>query len=197
VRVSVYVVLSRSTTVPSRVIRMVTGDEYTHASLALDPGLELMFSFGRRRVLNPFAGCFKRERFDDALYQGMDVLPGLVLEVPVTTAQRDAVRARVAEILLDGHTYRYNFPGALARGRVGREDDRRYFCSEFVYDVLRGAGVCDLGVPRATVRPQTLLQLPGTVVYRGNLKEYRPPAGAPVTAVPALTWDRTHVRIAA
>lgn len=193
---SVYVVLSRSTTVPSRLIRMVTRDEFTHAALALDPALDLMFSFGRRGVLNPFAGCFKRERFDDALYRGMDELPGLVLEVPVTPAQQDAVRARVAEILLDGHTYRYNFPGVLARGRMGREDDRRYFCSEFVYDVLRGAGVCDLGMSRARVRPQTLLDLPGRVVFQGNLKAYPRRVATPAAVAP-LVFDDGRVRVAA
>ncbi|MFE5337085.1 hypothetical protein ACFQ8E_14330 [Isoptericola sp. NPDC056573] len=184
---SIYVVLSRSSTVLSRTIRLATRDEYTHAALALDADLELMFSFGRRRASNPFVGCFKRERLDDDLYRGMDRLPGVVLEVPVTPRQRDAVGARVAEFLLDSHTYAYNAPG-LVTGLLGRgsEDDRRFFCSEFVYHVLRDAGVCDLGVPRWKVRPQTLLAVPGTVVYRGDLKRYRPSdlAAAPV---PALT----------
>lgn len=184
--VSIYVVLSRSSTVLSRTIRLATRDEYTHAALALDADLELMFSFGRRRASNPFVGCFKRERLDDDLYRGMDRLPGVVIEVPVTAGQRDAVGARVAEFLLDSHTYAYNAPG-LVTGLLGRgsEDDRRFFCSEFVYHVLRDAGVCDLGVPRWKVRPQTLLDVPGAVVYRGDLKRYRPSdlAAAPVPAL--------------
>lgn len=185
--VSIYVVLSRSSTVLSRTIRLATRDEYTHAALALDADLELMFSFGRRRASNPFVGCFKRERLDDELYRGMDRLPGVVMEVPVTPRQRDAVGARVAEFLLDSHTYAYNAPG-LVTGLLGRgsEDDRRFFCSEFVYHVLRDAGVCDLGVPRWKVRPQTLLDVPGTVVYRGDLKRYRA-ADLDTAPIPALT----------
>ncbi|WP_139820901.1 hypothetical protein [Krasilnikoviella flava] len=183
---SIYVVLSRSSTVLSRTIRLATRDEYTHAALALDADLELMFSFGRRRASNPFVGCFKRERLDDDLYRGMDRLPGVVIEVPVTPQQRDAVGASVAEFLLDGHRYAYNAPG-LVTGLLGRgsEDDRRFFCSEFVYHVLRDAGVCDLGVPRWKVRPQSLLSLPGTVVFRGDLKRYRAAdlAQAPVPAL--------------
>jgi len=181
--VSIYVVLSRSSTVLSRTIRLATRDEYTHAALALDADLELMFSFGRRRASNPFVGCFKRERLDDDLYRGMDRLPGVVIEVAVTPEQRDAVAESVAQFLLDGHLYAYNAPG-LVTGLLGRgsEDSRRFFCSEFVYHVLRDAGVCDLGVPRWKVRPQTLLDVPGTVVYRGDLKRYRPAdvAQAPV-----------------
>jgi len=184
--VSIYVVLSRSSTVLSRTIRLATRDEYTHAALALDADLELMFSFGRRRASNPFVGCFKRERLDDDLYRGMDRLPGVVIEVPVSARQREVVGARVAEFLLDSHTYAYSAPGVVT-GLLGRgsEDDRRFFCSEFVYHVLRDAGVCDLGIPRWKVRPQTLLQVPGTVVYRGDLKRYRA-ADLDAAPVPAL-----------
>ncbi len=81
-RVNVYVVLSRSRTVLSRTIALATRDEFTHSSLALDQGLDLMFSFGRRRAGNPFVGCFRRERFDDGLYRGMDVVPGSCSRCP-------------------------------------------------------------------------------------------------------------------
>lgn len=186
--VSIYVVLSRSSTVLSRTIRLATRDEYTHAALALDADLELMFSFGRRRASNPFVGCFKRERLDDDLYRHMPELPGIVLEVPVTPQQREAVCAQVAEVLLDSHTYTYNAPG-LVSGLFGRgsEDDRRFFCSEFVYQMLHGAGVCDLGVPRWKVRPQTLLQVPGEVVFRGDLKRFAAPRD-PARAAASLAF---------
>lgn len=201
---SVFVVLSRSSTVLSRTIRLATGDRYTHAALALDEDLDLMFSFGRRRARNPFVGCFKRERLDDEVYRSMDALPGLVLEVPATVAQREAVGAEVGRFLLDGHTYSYNTPGLL-RGLVGRgtEDGNRYFCSEFVYHVLRHAGICDLGVPRWEVRPQTLRDVPGTILFEGDLKEYAARSrrtgatGTPPLAPGTLTVGRTGVRIAA
>ncbi|PZR52737.1 hypothetical protein DNL40_10195 [Xylanimonas oleitrophica] len=193
----VYVVLSRSDTVLSRLIGAVTGDEYTHAALALDPGLGLMFSFGRRRAGNPFVGCFKRERLDDDVYGRARELPGVVLAVPVTPAQREAVCGQLAQFLLDSHAYRYNTAG-LVSALVGRgsEDDTRFFCSEFVYHVLHRAGVCDLGVPRRLVHPQTLLGVPGEVLFEGDLKAYAA-AAAPAERGASLTFDRTRVRMAA
>ncbi|MCK0115530.1 hypothetical protein MWU57_00640 [Isoptericola sp. S6320L] len=180
---NVYVVLSCSTTVLSRAIRWATGAEFTHAALALDPELEDMFSFGRRRAGNPFVGCFKRERIDDELYRRMPVLPGAVIEVPVTAQQREVVDAQVARFALDSGAYSYNHAGLVGRGS---ESSTRFVCSEFVYHVLRSAGVCDLGVPRWKVSPQMLLRVPGDMVFRGDLKQYRP-----------LTLDGTRVRIAA
>ncbi|MBL0886353.1 hypothetical protein [Myceligenerans indicum] len=184
---AVYVVLSRSSTVPSRLIGVMTGDRLTHAALALDPGLEYMFGFGRRGTTNPLSGCFRRERLDDPLYERMGSLPGLVLEVPVTGAQHEAVRAQVEAFLLDGHRYRYNFTGLLdhVTGRA-KEDAYRFFCSEFVYHVLHQAGVCDLRIPRSQVRPQTLLSLPGRVVFDGDLLRYRAPVNARVPWRPSL-----------
>lgn len=193
---NVYVVLSRSTTVLSRAIRWATGAEFTHAALALDPGLEHMFSFGRRRAGNPFVGCFKRERLDDELYRRMPVLPGAVIEVPATPRQRVAVEASIARFTVDSDAYSYNHAGLLGQGS---EDSTRFVCSEFVYHVLRDAGVCDLGMPRWKVSPQTLLRVPGDVVFRGDLKGYRPgpTPHAPAMATAPLTSDRTRVRIAA
>ncbi|WP_460703730.1 hypothetical protein [Myceligenerans halotolerans] len=170
---AVYVVLSRSTTVPARLIGALTRDRVTHAALALDPDLEYMFGFGRRGTRNALSGCFRRERLDDPLYERMGSLPGLVLEVSVTAVQHEAIRAQVEAFLLDGHRYRYNFAGLLdhVTGRT-REDAYRFFCSEFVYHVLYQAGVADLRVPRSQVRPMTLLSLPGRVVFDGDLLRY-------------------------
>jgi hypothetical protein len=194
-RVNVYVVLSRSRTVLSRTIALATRDEFTHSSLALDPGLDLMFSFGRRRAGNPFVGCFRRERFDDGLYRGMDVVPGVVLEVPVTPEQHEAIRVRITEFLLDSHAFSYNVRGLVgARFGRGHEAEDRFFCSEFVYHVLHGAGVCDLGVERWQVRPQTLLDLPGRVVFRGDLKDYVAAHGALAT-LPSLTFHHARERV--
>lgn len=193
---NVYVVLSRSRTVLSRTIALATRDEFTHASLALDPGLELMFSFGRRRPGNPFIGCFRRERFDDGLYRGMDEVPGAVLEIPVTPEQHEAVCTRISEFLLDSHAYSYNASG-LVNVLIGRgtQDDTRFFCSEFVYHVLQGAGVCDLGVERWQVRPQMLTELPGEVVFRGDLKAYSARHRPGVRA--GLTVDGAGLRLLA
>lgn len=42
-----YVVLTRTNTVISRLIHLVTRDEYTHAALALDRDLKEMYSFAQ------------------------------------------------------------------------------------------------------------------------------------------------------
>lgn len=51
---SIYVLITRTNTLLSRSIRLATGAEYTHVSLALDRGLTRMYSFARRFDRIPF-----------------------------------------------------------------------------------------------------------------------------------------------
>jgi hypothetical protein len=182
-----YIVLSRSETALSRMIRAVKGDEYTHAALALDAGLEYMFSFGRRRAYNPFVGCFKRERIGEALCGAYAEFPGAVIELPVSGAQYGNAVALIEAFLLDSHLYGYNYLGLMGNllGRSHRIGTR-FFCSEFVYHVLHKSGVCDLGKPRGLVRPQDLMSVKGRVIFRGDLKEYASPPRRGVDAAPGI-----------
>ncbi|MDR1206586.1 MAG: hypothetical protein LBL26_14095 [Peptococcaceae bacterium] len=169
----VYVILSRSQTLLSRAIRALNGDQYTHAAISLDRRLEYMFSFGRRRACNPFVGCFKRESMDEGIYKAYHRIPGVVLEIPVTQSQYERIHLEIESFLLNSHNYDYNVSGLLGyMFNTAWEDDSRFFCSEFVYHILRKSGVCDWGKPRGSVRPQNLLNLNGRLIFEGNLKEY-------------------------
>lgn len=46
----IYIVLTRTNTLISRIIRLFMNDEYTHAAIALDKELNNMYSFGRKYV---------------------------------------------------------------------------------------------------------------------------------------------------
>jgi hypothetical protein len=170
-----YVVLSRSPTILSKIIHTVKNNAYTHAALALDSRLEYMFSFGRRRAGNPFIGCFKRERIGDEFYRSCAEVPGIVIELSVSLTQYENASAKIGAFLLDSHLYGYNYLGLVGNLwgiNCPCPADLRFFCSEFVYHVLYESGVCDLNKPRSLVCPQDLMDIKGRVVYTGNLKEY-------------------------
>ncbi|MDR1292236.1 MAG: hypothetical protein LBJ91_02415 [Clostridiales Family XIII bacterium] len=166
----VFIVLTRSPTLLSRLVRRVTRAKYTHAALALDEGLEYMFSFGRRRASNPFVGCFKRESLNDDIYGACAELPGVVAEIPVTPAQYAEICGIIESFLLNHHNYSYNTLGLIRNlARVPAENDKRFFCSEFVYYVLNESGVCDFGMLREGIRPEMLLKVNGRIAFEGDL----------------------------
>ena len=53
-----YIVISQTGTLLSRILKQITGAEYNHASISLSRDLERMYSFGRRHPYNPFWGGF-------------------------------------------------------------------------------------------------------------------------------------------
>lgn len=170
-----YIVLVRTKTVISRLIQFATKDEYTHAAISLDEDLDCMYSFGRRYALFPFIGRFKREAIDKGVYRFHKTLPGIVLEFEVPENQYQEAQSLVSQFILKDHILKYNYLGlvhGLFNMAVYCED--RFTCSEFVYYVFKASGILDFEVPRNLVRPQNFLDIGGKVVYKGNLKEYRP-----------------------
>jgi hypothetical protein len=174
---AVYLVLSRSKSIVSRMIHAMTRDEFTHAALALDAELMYMFSFGRRRENNPFSGCFKHERLDDEFYLRHRYLPGVIIKIPVTAEQYAGIAMDIFRFMLDGHKYSFDARGLVrAAVRLKRKKyEYKYFCSEFVYHILHKNRVCDLGKAGKTVSPQDLSGLDAGKIFRGNLLEYAPP----------------------
>lgn len=168
----VYIVLTRTNSVISRLIHLVTQDDYTHAALALDRELQEMYSFARKYTFNPFIGRFKHEHLDEGLYKLSKRLPGVVLELDVSPKEYAEVRATVQEFIDNSYRYKYNCRGllyGLLKKTTTRDD--RFLCSQFVYHVLHQAGIVDFQMPANLVKPQDFLKLPGRVVYQGDLKK--------------------------
>ena len=46
----IYVLLSRTHTMPARLIRLFTGEPYSHTSIALDIELKSLYSFARKHI---------------------------------------------------------------------------------------------------------------------------------------------------
>ena len=57
----VYIILTYTGTILSKIIKYYTGNEFSHVSIALDSQLRKMYSFGRLNPYNPFWGGFVHE----------------------------------------------------------------------------------------------------------------------------------------
>jgi hypothetical protein len=169
-----YVVLTRTNTVISRLIKHFTKDEYTHASISFDKELNNMYSFARRNTYNPFIGRFKKEDINEGLYKFCDTLPGAIIEIEVSKEQYEKANELLDHFILNSSLYKYNYKG-LWYNLLNKPitNDHRFLCSEFVYHILKESSIADFKISRNLVRPQSLLDLEGTIVYKGNLKEIK------------------------
>ncbi len=171
-----YIVLTRTNTMISRLIQLFKHDEYTHASISLDKELNHMYSFGRRTTYNPFIGRFKKEDINEGIYKFWDTLPGTIIEVEVSKEQYENAKEILDEFISNSDLYKYNYKG-LIHCILNKEviSENRFLCSEFVYHILKESGAADLKISRNLVRPESLLNIEGNLIYKGDLKEIRLP----------------------
>ncbi len=171
----VYIVLSKTQTLPSNVIKMWTREPYAHTSLAFDIELNEMYSFARKRLHNPFYCGFISEDITTGVF-GRDVKTECrVMRLWITSAQRKRVEKILDKFKAERNLYKYNYLGVFG-SVLGRSVERRYnyFCSQFVYTVLVKAKVDVFEKKPGLVRPRDFrLWREPEIIYEGRLNQYR------------------------
>lgn len=65
----IYIVLTYTGTILSKLVKMYTKKEYSHVSIALDEDLKEMYSFGRTYAYCPFIAGFVHEEIDKGTFK--------------------------------------------------------------------------------------------------------------------------------
>lgn len=171
-----YIVVSQTGSIVSKILKLLTGARYNHVSVALDETLTPMYSFARKYTYNPFWGAFVRE------YPGRGALGRfkntevVVLELNCSSEQYDAVAARLEKMYREREKYRYNYRGLFSAYFSKKYHKKHhYYCSEFVRDLLERSGIIPENSFGDIAKPIDFLRLPqAACVYCGRLRKYRP-----------------------
>ena len=176
----IYILLTNTGTVFTRLIGLCSQRPYNHSSIAFDINLNELYSFGRRKPRNPFIGGFVREYIRSGLYALRQGTLCSLYEFEVTAEQYELIRHNVHEFEVEKEKYSYSLIGVMGvalRTPVNRKYS--YFCSQFIATVLERSGVSLFDKPAGLVTPEDFRQHPmGRMVYEGILAEY--PAEAEV-----------------
>lgn len=170
----IYIVLTRTNSVMSNMIKCIKKDKYTHAAISFDKDLNHMYGFSRKYTYNPLIGVFKKEDINKGLYKLQKDLPGVIIEVEITEKQYTILQTILDEFILEKDKYKYNTKGlfyALLNKEIKVND--KFLCSEFVYYLLKEINLIDWDMSSNLVRPVHLVNVPGKVVFEGNLKDLR------------------------
>lgn len=171
---SVYILLTKTKTLFARCIQKVTGDAYTHASIALDLELNRLYSFGRKYYYMPFMAGFIKENIHTGVFGRNRNAPCLVLELTVTDEVYNRIEKRMYDMLEHYHHYHYNLLGLLTCSLgIPHRRERHFLCSQFVADVLSKAGALDLPQDISLIRPVDFMRMERLqAIYRGFLGQY-------------------------
>ncbi len=171
----IYVMLSRTHTIPARLIRLYTGNPYSHTSIALDSELKQMYSFARKGVWNPFDSGFIKENIDSGVFGRDKNVYCSIYAVPVTDEQYQAIKDEISCFIKNQDEYGYNYTG-LVFAMFGKniEDGKHFLCSQFVNHIFYKSGMSLFDKENTLVKPYDFhIKLKHYRIYRGKLTEYR------------------------
>lgn len=173
-KVSIYLVVTKTNTLLSRLIGIATGSLYTHVSIALDEQLEEMYSFGRIHAYNPVWGGFVMESPEFGTFKRFQDTKVKLLKIDITKEQYVQVEEILRDMYANREKYHYNYIGlATAYFEIPWKQDRCYYCSEFVREILVRTGIMKEEDFNPVVKPNDFAFLDvGTKIYEGNLQEY-------------------------
>lgn len=173
---SIYVLLTDTGTRFTTLIKQFTNAPYNHASVALDDGLNELFSFGRKHAANPFIAGFVEEDVCEGTYRLFPNTRCKLLRLNITDRQREDAEQFIRFLQRERDNYRYNLIGLF--GVLLKRDLKRknaYFCSQFVAETLKRSGIKLWDQAPALVTPDDFLHHPDfETVYEGLLHDYPP-----------------------
>lgn len=169
----VYILLTRSTTYFSRLIRLVTTDEYTHASIGFDGINGEFYSFGRKNSHLILPAGFVIERIQTKqIYSGMTYYT--LYKVQVSKTDYDKIIRYIKSIYKNNELYSYNILGVLATffGLVIQRQ-HHFYCSQFVAKALSNSKLGKYIESTDKIKPADLSSIPNIQVvsygYIGGL----------------------------
>ena len=168
----VYILLTDTGTLFTKLIKLYTKKPYNHASISFDSELSEVYSFGRKTARNPFIGGFVKEDVNKGLFKEANCA---VYALTVNEVQLQKMNHCIKEIEAQKGEYRYNLLGLL--GFLFNKPIQRkkaFFCSQFVATVLKKCNIIDFEKSPSLVAPNDLQKVSKCqLVYEGELKAYQ------------------------
>ncbi|MEA5027011.1 MAG: hypothetical protein VB012_05055 [Erysipelotrichaceae bacterium] len=169
---SIYILLTKSDTYFSRFIHYMTSDEYTHSSIALDRNLDQVYSFGRRNPRLMWPAGFVREDVRSGLFKRCESNNCCLFELTVSDEIYTKIEENLTGMMQEADKYHYNLLGAFyCKMNRERPKENKYFCSEFVSELLERYEIAELPKATGLMRPIDFYDVKElNLLYYGELK---------------------------
>jgi hypothetical protein len=167
----VYIVLTDTRTLFTRMLKIFTKHSLNHASISFTKELDQTYSFGRKSPHNPLIGGFVKEDLGGELF---DQATCAIYSCSVSEFEYEQMDEMVQKMEKQQRNYKYNFIGlfgVLFNKKINRKN--AYFCSEFVATILNHAGISFKNKPACLVKPKDLIECKNVhFVFEGELRSY-------------------------
>ena len=170
----IYVVLTQTGTLISRIIRIFTQAPYNHSSITTDKDLHDMFSFCRKHSHLPLPAGFYNEDIRTGVFSLFANIPCQIYEIKVTDEQYEAFHKIIDNFKINTKLYSYNLIGLVTMPLgIPLKRKTRFVCSQFVAYTLSQAGIANFDKDISLVTPNDFRYLENArLLYTGNIKHY-------------------------
>lgn len=168
----IYIILTYTGTILSKIVKIYTRREYSHVSISLKEDLTKMYSFGRINPYNPFNGGFVHEEIDKGTFKRFKKTKTKIYSLEISEEKYEKLESIIEQMKAKKNLYKFNVIGLLGillNVKIKRE--KYFYCAEFVKYVLEQSQVLELP---DLVKPEDFEKVSGiSEIYRGVLREYR------------------------
>ncbi len=173
----IYILLTRTGTVPARVIHAVKGGTFTHTSLSLVPATDHFYSYARRKIKNPFKAGLIIENIHTEVFALYPDCHSAVYALTVSDKAYEDMKEKITFFLNNYKKAKYSFIGLLAMAfgiKIKRK--MKLTCSQFVAIILNSSGEIKLPKDPYLMLPDDFMKIDGVErIYDGILKNCKIP----------------------
>lgn len=167
----IYILLLHSKTIPAKIVKLFTRYKYSHVALAIDKDCEKIYSFGRKKLNNPFIGGFVIENKDGKFFSKFNSTICKIYEVDVSEEQKNNILNKLSYMKQNERMYKYDFLGLFLRMlNIKIKFKNKYVCSSFVSEILEKNNIYHF--ENEFVKPKDFECLNFKVIYEGLYNEY-------------------------
>ncbi len=172
-----YILLSRTDTIPARIIRKVTGARYSHTSFSLYPRTDHFYSYARRHIDLPIFSGFISENIHTKVFARYPDTPCRLYSIEVSEESYQKAKKLIRYFRNHKKEATYNFIGAYAMPlNIPIKRRNKFTCSQFVAFVLHYSGACKLPKDPYLMMPDDFMRIENTtLLYSGKLKDCKIP----------------------
>ncbi|NCB94407.1 MAG: hypothetical protein EOM40_17885 [Clostridia bacterium] len=175
----IYILLTKSETILSKIVHFVTADTYTHASIAFDENLDTLYSSSRKNGYTLFPAGPCKESLHSGYFKKHSQIPCAVYELQVSDEAYEKAKKEVEQIITKSDQYHFNIIGLLlCQFNIPYHRKHYFFCSQFVSEVLNRSQALALPKDTSLMKPCDYMRVPELLCrFRGYLSELAVQAG--------------------
>jgi len=170
----IYIIATNNHTMPSKLFKFMTREDYVHISIALDKKWRKVYSFGRKNVNWPLPAGFINEDFNNVVKRFANSVCR-VYELEITQKQYYKLKAELRDnYIKDAFKYRYNIKGLpFLNFNLSYHRQYHYVCTQFCGKLLTDAGIISLKKDYSVLKPKDFFDLKNSkLIYEGSTFDY-------------------------